>query len=309
MIGWFLSLLILGLVAFPWVMEAARRPMTAKEREKAPGQFAHLSQGITHYQWTGPKDGPVVVCIHGLTTPSFVWQSTAKHLAGLGYRVLAYDLFGRGYSDRPSGRQTPAFFIRQLNELLDDQQVGGDLTVIGYSMGGAITAEFAASRSDDIRRVVLLAPAGMGIVASGWLRSLVRTPILGGWFMLLFYPRLLKKGLEAEKDLPGTVPGINAMQRAELTYRGFLPAVHASMRGMLSGDLQKAHGTLHRQGIPVLAMWGECDDVIPLTAKDRLAAWNPKSVHHVIDGAGHGLTYTHTSDVMKHIEAFLEKSA
>ncbi len=304
-----LLILLLGVLIFPLVMEAARLPMNAKERDTAPGQLANLSQGVTHYQWTGPNDGPVVVCIHGLTTPSFVWQSVAKHLAELGYRVLTYDLYGRGYSDRPFGRQTPAFFLQQLNDLLEDQEVKGDHAVIGYSMGGAIAAAFAASRPDDIRQVVLLAPAGMEPVGEDRLRALFRTPVIGAWLMLLLYPSILKKGLEAEEGLPSSVPDITSMQRAELNYRGFVPAVHASMRGMLSDDLQETHGALYSQGIPVLAIWGQLDDVILISAKDKLGDWNPDSVHYVVEDAGHAVTYTHTAEVVEQIRVFLKMSA
>lgn len=81
--------------------------------------------------------GPVAVCVHGLTTPSFVWHGLARGLATFGYRVLIYDLYGRGYSDRAPGHQDQAYFLQQLNDLLEDQQIKGDITLLGYSMGGA----------------------------------------------------------------------------------------------------------------------------------------------------------------------------
>ena len=109
-------------------------------RAAAPGRIARLSQGATHYTWTGPENGPVAVCVHGLTTPLQAWDGIAARLAEAGYRVLAYDLYGRGYSDRPGGTQDSAFFLRQLDDLLADQGIAGDITLLGYSMGGAIAA-------------------------------------------------------------------------------------------------------------------------------------------------------------------------
>ena len=50
------------LIAAPFAREAMRR---VPDRATAPGQFARLSQGVTHYQWGGPVRGPVVVAIHG----------------------------------------------------------------------------------------------------------------------------------------------------------------------------------------------------------------------------------------------------
>ena len=46
------------------------------------------------------------------------------------------------------------------------------------------------------------------------------------------------------------------------------------------------------------AIWGADDGVIPLSAKDQLEVWNPKVRHHVIEEAGHGVTYTHTDAMM-----------
>jgi pimeloyl-ACP methyl ester carboxylesterase len=306
---WLPTLALAVLLAAPFIAERLRKPMNAAARTTAPGAFARLSQGVTHYRWTGPGDGPVVVCIHGLTTPSFVWQGVARVLADSGYRVLTYDLYGRGYSDRPPGRQTPAFFLRQLEELLADQGITGPVAVIGYSMGGAIATAFVAARPDAVRTLVLFAPAGMLTVGSGLLRRLIAVPFLGRWLMLARYPSLLRRGLRAEAHHPGSVPGINRLQRAELEYRGFLPAVHESFLGMLTGPLSREHERIAEAGTPVLAIWGETDDVIPLSAKDLLAGWNPQVRHHVIPGAGHGLTYTHTPQVMAQVLPFLDPAA
>ncbi|WP_319799768.1 alpha/beta fold hydrolase [Roseobacter weihaiensis] len=309
MLTWALILLA-GVVAVPLVVEATRKPMNKKARLDAPGSFVTLSQGVTHYQWHAPETGvenrPVIVCIHGLTTPSFVWGSIAKGLAALGFRVLTYDLYGRGYSDRPRGVQDRGFFLRQLNDLLESQKVDDDIIVIGYSMGGAIAAAFAARQPQGIRQVVLLAPAGMQSVAAGTLRYVAGTPIIGLWLMLFRYPEILRKGLREEEHLPSSVPDITRLQNAELDYRGFVPAVHASLLDLLNDSFQPEHETLRQEQVPVLAIWGAADDVIPLSAKETLAGWNKDVQHHVIDGAGHGLPYTHTPQVLARIEAFLQ---
>lgn len=283
--------------------------MDAKARSTAPGQFAVLSQGTTHFQWVGPEDGPVVVCVHGLTTPSFVWNSVAPALAGHGFRVLTYDLYGRGYSDRPMGRQDPDFFARQLDDLLSDQSVQGELTLVGYSMGGAIGAAFAARGGHPVKRLILLAPAGMQIVGSASLQRMVQIPFLGRWLMLVRYPAMLRRGLRAEANQPSSVSDINALQEAELGYRGFIPAVHNSLLGMLTDSFQKYHTHIYQQRTPVLAIWGAEDDVIPLSAKDTLALWNPDAVQQVIPDAGHGLTYSHTPEVLAHILRFLKSGS
>lgn len=305
MILWLLVLLAVVAVV-PFAREWQRKKMDASARKKAPGQFAQLSLGITHYQWAGPKNGPVAVCVHGLTTPSFVWRSIVEGLVKQGFKVLTYDLYGRGYSDRPDSAQDQAFFIKQLNDLLTDQQVDGKLTMIGYSMGGIVATAFAAHQPDRIRDLVLIAPAGMKTSGFSTLRKLSCLPVLGIWFMLALYPRILLRGLDAEAGLQTTVPDINEMQRAELGWRGFIPAVHSSIKHVLTESFGPTHCKLNEAGVPVMAIWGRTDAVIPIEAAELLRSWNPDVETHILE-AGHEVTYTDTNEVLILIDAFTKK--
>ena len=301
-------LILAAVIATPLIIEATRKKMTDAARQEAPGQFAQLSDGVTHYQWWGPEGGPVAICIHGLTTPSFVYRGISQGLSQIGFRVLTYDLYGRGYSDRPKGTQDVAFFRRQLSELLDHERIDDDITVVGYSMGGSIAAAFAAAEAVAIRQVVLLAPAGMTDLSGNLFRRMMTWPVIGTWLALEFYPNILRKGIAAERRLPGASQRIADLQEAELNWRGFVPAVAASLRGILREDLRPAHETLQTEGVPVMAIWGRQDDVIPITAADRLVEWNPTVQTVILDDAGHGLTYTHVTTVLDHIHEFTHQS-
>lgn len=287
------------LLLLPLLRERLRKPMDARARAAAPGSFATLSGGLTHYRWTGPLRGPVAVCVHGLTTPSFVWDGLAQGLAAMGYRVLSYDLYGRGFSGRPSGVQDRAFFLTQLEELLQDQQVEDDFTLIGYSMGGAIATAFAATRPGRLRQLILLAPAGLGS-SSGWLtRTIRQVPVLGDWLMQAVFPFLHIRNTRAERGLPGSVPGITARQQQELRYRGYIPAVLASLRGILNEDFAADHRRLHQSRVPVMVIWGQDDAVIPPRAAGRLSEHARSTRQEEIPGAGHGLPYTHTEQLLR----------
>ncbi len=300
LLGGALTLAGLGAAALPGYFEFRRQPIAAL-RGQAAGDFADLPQGRTHFQWFGPENAPVALCIHGLTTPSFVWEGLTPHLTSAGLQVLTYDLYGRGYSDAPLTRHSAPFFTRQLNELLDHLGINVPVTLIGYSMGGAIATSFAAAHPERTHRVVLIAPAGMGHDLGPLARFTRDVPVLGDWAFHLGYPPQLRRAIEAERSLPGSVEGIADRQLAQLDRRGYLRSVLSSLRGQLGHPLEKDHRRIAANGTPVTAIWGRDDNIIPIRAMGTLAQWNRNARQEVIDGAGHGLTYTHTPELAQAI--------
>jgi pimeloyl-ACP methyl ester carboxylesterase len=302
MIGGALALGLTGLVSWPLVRELRRAPVSNALRDAAPGQFADLSRGKTHYQWFGSEDGAVLVCVHGLTTPSFVWGGLIPDLVAMGYRVLTYDHYGRGFSDRPRGLQDAAFFTGHLTELLDHLNITDDITLMGYSMGGSVSAAWAADNPDRLRQLILLAPAGMGHDLGRTAEVVARLPILGDWVFHMAYPKQFREGVVRERGLLSDIPDIYDLQLQELHRRGFLRAVLSSLRGMLSQQLRREHQVVHQSKVPVTAIWGADDTVIPVACKNTLEQWNPRAEQAVIAGAGHGLAYTHVNDVISAIK-------
>jgi pimeloyl-ACP methyl ester carboxylesterase len=300
-----LFLLLTVIIAAPVLIEHYRLTMNDAARGSAPGQFAELSLGVTHYEWTGPANGNIAVCIHGLTTPSFVWRSIAKGLALMGYRTLVYDLYGRGFSDRPTGIQDRAFFLNQLEELLEREGVRDGITVLGYSMGGSIATCFAAAAPERVERLILLAPAGMGLAQNKLMDFVAKTPVVGDWLMLALFPRLFRKGIKAEEEQATNVPEVYEKQGNQLDYKRYVAAVLASRRGILSDVLRDEHRAIQTAEIPVLAIWGDDDHVIPRSAIGSLAEWNRTAEHEIIAEAGHGLPYTHSKKVVELIRSHL----
>ena len=151
--------LLVFLLLAPFLKEWWRLPMDARARADAPGRFAPLSRGATHYQLLGPPGGPLAICVHGLSTPSFVFEALAAFLIGHGYRVLLYDHYGRGYSDRPKGRQDARFFASHLTELLDHLDLNESFDLYGYSIGG-LNRSGVCGAKPVIRKAAY--PAGSG---------------------------------------------------------------------------------------------------------------------------------------------------
>lgn len=296
---WVLLFLPLLLLAAPLLAEALRKPVDTRA---APGAFAETPSGPTHIRWHGPPSGPVAVCIHGLTTPSFVFDALVGQLVANGFRVLTYDLPGRGFTPPQPGEQDADFFLSQLRGVLADQGIADIDLLVGYSMGGSIATTFAASDSDRVERLVLLAPAGLYHAPDLLARLIREVPGLGDWIMRSFGGVILRRGIEDTGDLA-------ERQRAQTRKRGFLQAVLSSMRHMLTMHLGPAHEKIGALGIPVLAVWGEEDRVIPISNVGRLAQANRKAQQVTLPGADHRLPYTHAGEIAEAIRNFVKETA
>ena len=302
---WSVLILIGVAAALPFLAERRKPDMDDATRAQAPGQFADLSDGKTHFGWAGPKNGPVLVCIHGLTTPAYVFNALISGLVERGFRVLTYDLYGRGFSDRPRAAQTRHLFIRQLRDLLQDQGISGDITLLGYSMGGSIATVFAFEEPERVSRLILCAPAGL-VHRPDSLAKLTRAvPGLGEWLTLTIAGRSLRRASRRQQAHTSIVLEMSQRQETEVARRGYLPSVLSSQRNMLAETLAEEHRAIANAEIPVLAIWGELDTVIPLQALGRLTENNRPAHQSVIKGAGHGVIYTHPTEVLGAIDSFM----
>jgi haloalkane dehalogenase len=126
-----------------------------------PPRYAPVSDtegGSLRMAWveTGPADGPVVLCLHGEPSWSFLYRTMMPVLAAAGLRVVCPDLVGFGRSDKPTRQADHSFarhveWVRQLSlDVLGLQQI----TVVGQDWGGLIGLRLAAEHSDRIRAIV-----------------------------------------------------------------------------------------------------------------------------------------------------------
>src|SRR5687767_5114610 len=129
-------------------------------RKEASGSFVQLSDGFTHYELSNPEAEETVVLAHGFSVPYFIYDPTFAFLTQAGFRVLRYDLFGRGFSDRPETRYNIDLFVRQLGDLLDALHLTRPVSLVGLSTGGPITATFTLRIPERVDKLVLIDPVG-----------------------------------------------------------------------------------------------------------------------------------------------------
>lgn len=236
----------------------SKQALTPGLREELGGSYVKLAEGTVHYQLSGPAEGELVVLIHGFSVPAYVWEATVPALVGEGYRVLQYDLWGRGKSDRPKMAYDLALFTAQLDQLWQLLELNGPAHLVGLSMGGPIAARYAADHPDRVLTVTLIAPeAGRTTVQTIFPLNL---PGVGELIMTAYLEPILLPSLQAQDfHNPARFPDWEARYREQIGYRGFGPALLSTIRHLPEVDPAREYRQLSKQGFPVLLIWGEED--------------------------------------------------
>lgn len=292
-VSFILLLFLIGAAIAYYVVGASAKQMDATAREAAPGQFLVTSQGVLHYRWHGPEGGDVIVMAHGFSTPNFIFEQNAEALASAGHRVLTFDHFGRGWSDRPATDYTPDFYDRELLDLVDGLGLTEPFGLVGLSMGGPITAEFTARHPERVSKLFLFVPAGLSISTEpGSLTDrMMRTPVIGEWVWRMMGKRILlgdDQYNEAELAPANRLAGDVA---AQMEYKGYLEALLSSYRHFPMQDRDEMFTRLAATGIPVRAVFGEQDTTVLIESADQLAALVPEADIVRIAEGSHGLNY------------------
>jgi len=250
--------------------------------------FASIGGVRIHYQEAGDENAPPIILIHGFISSNLVWNEVFLPLANAGFRVIAPDLPGYGYSDKPSdGRYTidaQAYAVLALMDRLGIDQA----TIVGASYGGAVAATIALDYPERVTSLVLVGAVSNDQPKKKLLLRLASVPVLGDIATPLFlgsrwilrkrtqdvyrrlgYP-LDERKLEARHHLLETANTHRAMIR---TIRRW----HA--------DRISREASLIRQ--PTLLVWGEEDTHIPISEAFRLREAIPNSRLVVFRRCGH----------------------
>lgn len=274
-------------------------------RQGASGAFVKLSDGITHYEEAGPKDGRVAVLVHGFSVPSYIWDPTFAALRDAGYRVIRLDLYGRGLSDRPDGQYDGAMYARQINELLDHLHITQQIDLFGLSFGGYVVAHFAANHPQRIRSLVLVDPSTTRSNPS----AILKTPLLGAYlFQVLDLPGKAE-GQNSDFLHPEQFPGWADRYRPQMQYHGFGRALRRSALRLSTADFAGMYAAIDQAKLPVMLVWGKQDPTLPI-ANAAIVKAAIKNLEYVeIDQSGHLPQMEQTTIFNARMFIFLNKHA
>jgi pimeloyl-ACP methyl ester carboxylesterase len=261
-----------------------RLEITDTVRRDTPGQFVRLTDGYTHFELAGPPGGHVVVLAAGFSVPYYIWDPTFKALTDAGFRVLRYDYYGRGFSDRPDKPYNDDFYVRQLADLLDSQGIVESIDLAGLSFGGTVISNFADKYPDRVRSLIYVDPA---------FRSPISAPSMAGmpWAWNL-YTAIFEERWWADQQLgdfrhPERFPDWPARYRVQMQYKGFRRARLSEMVTNADVDQRPQLERIGQHPRPVFVIWGKQDPSVSFEFSASLLEMMPRGRLLAVDDSGH----------------------
>ncbi len=284
------------------------KELTDAEREKADGSFLALPSGKTHYVLEGA--GEPCMLVPGYATPYYLYDKVAETLVQNGYQVLRYDLMGRGLSERVKTDYTPEFFATQLQEITEAVLGDQPFYLFGTSMGGSITSTFAALHPDRVKKLILLAPAGMDSFQPPFYMKLADTPLLGDLIFAVAGVKLSMGGCAKELLHADQAVKDDYVRRFahDAQYKGMARCLLSSLRHTI---LKTEHTTenykkLAEKKIPTLVLWGTLDATMPYMQMERMKEVLPEANFVTFEESGHIFLYDEGERTMEQVLPFLK---
>ena len=251
--------------------------------EPRDATFANVDGVRVRYVDHGPATAPAVVLLHGFASSLDTWSTILPVLEKKGFRVLALDLKGFGWTDRPEGDYSPQAQARLVLALLDQRGITR-ASFVAHSWGASVALAAALQAPDRVTRLALYdawvyeeqlptffhwaRQGGIGeAMFALWYKERPDDKIAQAFYDPKLVTEQLVEDVEAALDRPGTVA-----------------AALAAVRGQRYVDLQRRYRTIDK---PTLLMWGREDNVTTLRFGERLSKELPSAKLIVYPQCGH----------------------
>ena len=264
-----LIILLIGIAAtgiYFWIKFVSNnqetKTMNDEVRKNVPGQFIKLTNGVTHYEEGGTDTGKVVILVHGISTPYFIWDGTYDSLVKNGFHVIRYDAFGRGFSDRPNIKYDQVVYRTQLRDLITSLKLKTPVNLAGVSFGGPVVTDFTVNHAELVNKIILIDP--------GYAKpQLDKSELVANYEMTLDHEKQANDQLKDFK-YPDKFTNWVDKYKVQMQYKGFRHALISTRKhfyGTMFIENYKRLGGLNKK---VLLIWGKDDLTVPFHFSDSI---------------------------------------
>ncbi len=251
--------------------------------------FTNVDGARVHYQEFGDNSKPHMILIHGFTASVYVWKTVAPMLAEAGFHVIAIDLLGFGYSEKPSwfdySIQSQARMVSRFMNRLGI----GRATLVGSSYGGAVALMLTLDYPESAEKLVLVDAVCNDSPKNHPIMRLTSLPGVGE----AITPFLIDSKAFLRKRMQGTIAPANhhmiTDERIESIRRPLYAAdAHRSVLATSRNwHANRIEDDAHLINQPTLIIWGDQDNVIPIKCGHKLHDEILNSRFVVLKDCGH----------------------
>lgn len=299
-----LATAIVGLGIF--YIRADRETMTAAEFRADSGyQTAALAGCVTAYKDYGPKDAPPIVIVHGGTLGSMAYEGYVPPLVADGWRVINYDQYGRGFSDRPNTALGIDMLSDQLLALLDHLGIE-KAHLFGVSLGGGVIARFAATHPERVRSLAYQVPVIEGVTLTASIVA-ARVPLLGKFLArLVAVPAIIARG-ESFGTESEEARRVLAHFTTQFKVKGTERMMHDLMTGDALSNRMADHQKIGASGMKAQFVYALDDpEIAAAQVEAALAHYRSPDVHQYT--GGHFFATAHMDELPKKLTAFFKSA-
>jgi non-heme chloroperoxidase len=255
--------------------------------------------------------GQPVVLIHGYPLNGASWEKQTAALLDAGYRVITYDRRGFGRSSGPVDGHDYDTYAADLAVLVDTLSLG-NAVLVGFSMGtGEVARYLATEGSGRVAKAVFLGSLQPFLLKTDDNPSGVPQEVFDGLTAAVtadryaFFTEFFKNFYNSDTFL-GT-PRLSQ----EVVDASFAVAASGSPHASVAAQptwLTDFRDDIRKIDVPALIVHGTADNILPIdsTAREFRKAL-PEAEYHEIEGAPHGMLWTHAEEVNRLLLAFLAK--
>ena len=234
-------------------------------------RFMEVDGVRLHYQEAGDPEGPLMILIHGFAASNLVWSKVFLEFAAAGYRVIAPDLPGYGYSGKPRHLDyTIASQAEMIVSFLERLEI--DRAVfLGSSYGAAVAATIALDHPALVEKLIMVGAVNNNKPTRYLLMRLFGSPIIGDILspLLVGSRRLLRLRMKRVYDRHSWVLDERRVDARHLPLRT-RGAHRAIIRTVRRWDAERVSRDAHLLRQPTLLLWGDTDREVPLADGGRL---------------------------------------
>ncbi|KIC64436.1 alpha/beta fold hydrolase [Pseudarthrobacter phenanthrenivorans] len=255
--------------------------------------------------------GQPVVLIHGYPLDGSSWEKQTAALLAAGYRVITYDRRGFGKSSKPAEGYDYDTFAADLNSLLTTLDLN-DVVLVGFSMGtGEVGRYLGTYGSARVARAAFLGSLEPYLLKTDDNPDGVPQDVFDGLLEAVtadryaFFTEFFKNFYNSDTFL-GT-PRLSQ----EVMNAGWNLATGAGATASVAAQptwLTDFRQDIPKIDVPALIVHGTADNILPIDSTGRLFAKALPGAEYVeIEGAPHGLLWTHAAEVNEALLGFLSK--